>query len=146
MQSEALIELTADIVSAHAQNNTVGGGELAALIHTVHQALASLGQPAVPEPEQLTPAVAIRSSIKPDALTCLDCGAKLKSLKRHLGTSHGLTPAEYRERWALRSDYPMVAPAYAAQRAELAKRVGLGRKPKAQAPAAKRSRKLSIRV
>lgn len=146
MQPQALIELTADIISAHVENNSVSAAELPALIWTVHQALASLGQTAAPAPEQLTPAVGIRSSIKPDSLTCLDCGAKLKSLKRHLGTSHGLTPAGYRERWALKSDYPMVAPDYAAQRAELAKRSGLGRKPKAQEPAAKRPRKLSIKA
>lgn len=146
MQPQALIELTADIISAHLEKNSVSGAELPVLIQTVHEALASLGQPAAPEPEQLTPAVAIRSSIKADALTCLDCGAKLKSLKRHLGMSHGLTPAQYRERWALKSDYPMVAPAYAAQRSELAKKIGLGRKPKAQEPAAKRPRKLSIKA
>ena len=150
MQSEALIELTAEIVSAHAQNNTVGAGELPALIKTVHGALASLGQPVAPEPEVRNPAVPVRSSIKADAIACLDCGKKLKTLKRHLGSDHGLTPAEYRERWGLKSDYPMAAPNYAAKRAELAKKIGLGRKPKvsapAPAPAAKRPRKLSIKA
>ena len=145
MQPQTLVELTAEIVSAHIENNNVGAANLPALIQTVHQALASLGQPAAPEPEQLSPAVAVRSSVKADALTCLDCGTKLKALKRHLGAKHGLTPAEYRERWALKSDYPMVAPNYAAKRAELAKKIGLGRKPKAQQPP-KRARKLSIKA
>lgn len=146
MQSEALIELTAEIVSAHVENNTVGAGELPALIQTVHDALASLGQPAAPAPEVLTPAVPVRSSVKADAIICLDCGAKLKMLKRHLGTDHGLTPSEYRERWSLKNDYPMVAPDYAAKRSELALKIGLGRKPKAAEPVAKRPRKLSIKV
>lgn len=129
MQPETLVELTAEIVSAHVENNTVSARELPALIQTIHGALAALGRPAIVEPEQLTPAVPVRSSVRPDALTCLDCGAKFMMLKRHLGTEHSLTPAEYRERWGLKADYPMAAPNYAAKRAELARRIGLGRKP-----------------
>jgi predicted transcriptional regulator len=141
MPSEFLIELTAEIVAAHAENNKVSGGELPGLIQAIHGALAALGQSATPEPEQLTPAVPIRSSVKPDAITCLDCGAKFKMLKRHLTTDHGLTPAEYRARWDLKADYPIVAPHYAAKRRDLALTNGLGRKPKAPMPAPKRARK-----
>ena len=95
-----------------------------------------LGQAPEPLEEKLIPAVSIRASVKPDAVTCLDCGAKMKMLKRHLGTEHGMTPAEYRTRWNLPADYPMVAPEYAAKRKELAVRIGLGRKP-GQKPMAK---------
>jgi|SRR5215217_5711949 len=125
---EALVALTADIVSAHVSNNSVAVNDLATLIQNVHTALAGLGQvQEVPQPKQ-EPAVSIRSSIKPDYVTCLEDGLKMKMLKRHLMTDHGLTPDQYRQKWGLGADYPMVAPNYAEQRRTLAKSIGLGTK------------------
>jgi len=127
--SETLITLTSDIVAAHLSNNNVGVDEVPSLITSIYTALAGLGQ-AVVEPEKVRePAVSIRSSIKPDYIVCLEDGKKLKMLKRHLMTHYSLTPDQYRERWNLPSDYPMVAPNYAEKRRELAKKIGLGRKP-----------------
>lgn len=127
--NETLITLTSDIVAAHVSNNDVAVGELATLITSVYGALASLGG-AAPEPEKAPePAVSIRSSVKPDHIVCLEDGLRKSMLKRHLMTSHGMTPAEYRARWNLPADYPMVAPNYADKRRELAKKIGLGRKP-----------------
>ena len=128
--NETLITLTSDIVAAHVSNNSVAVGDLATLITNVYTALASLGQvePVVVEAVR-EPAVSIRSSVKPDHIVCLEDGKKLKMLKRHLSTHYNLTPDEYRARWGLPSDYPMVAPNYAAHRRELAKQIGLGRKP-----------------
>ena len=128
--NETLITLTSDIVAAHVSNNSVAVSDVATLISNVYAALASLGQaePAAPEVAR-EPAVSIRSSIKPDHIVCLEDGKKLKMLKRHLSTHYNLTPDEYRARWGLPSDYPMVAPNYAAHRRELAKQIGLGRKP-----------------
>ncbi|WP_066793613.1 MucR family transcriptional regulator [Sphingomonas soli] len=127
---EMLLTLTADIISAHVSNNTVPIAELGGLIQNVHDTLSRLGSvAAAPEPEaDQKPAVSVRSSVKPDAITCLDCGRKLKTLKRHLATDHGMTPAEYRGKWKLPADYPMVAPAYAEARRTMAKKIGLGRK------------------
>ena len=126
---ETLITLTSDIVAAHLSNNNVGVEEVSTLITNVYTALAGLGN-AAPEPEPLPePAVSIRSSIKPDYIVCLEDGKKLKMLKRHLMTHYGMTPDQYRARWSLSSDYPMVAPNYAEKRRELAKKIGLGRKP-----------------
>lgn len=136
MADETLLDHVADIVSAHVSNNLVSAADLPGLIQSVYASLAALGQAPEPVDEKLTPSVSIRASVKPDAVTCLDCGAKMKMLKRHLGTDHGLTPAEYRARWNLPADYPMVAPDYAAKRKELAVRIGLGRKPE-QMPKAK---------
>lgn len=135
---ETLITLTADIVSAHVSNNNVAAEELGGLIGSVFNALSSLGQE-VPAPaaEPLRPAVPIRSSVKPDRIICLDCGAELKMLKRHLMTHHGLTPEDYRARWNLSADYPLVAPNYAETRRELAVKIGLGRKPGAKRGRAK---------
>ena len=129
MDNEALITLTADVVSAHVSNNTLGSDDLPRLISSVYGAFASLG--AVPEvmEEVLTPAVSVRASVKPDHIVCLDCGAKMKMLKRHLSTDHGLSVDDYRARWNLPKDYPMVASLYAEKRRELAKKIGLGRKP-----------------
>jgi len=127
MDSATLITLTADVVSAHVSNNSVAPADLPMLIQTVYGAFAAAGQPAEAAPAPLTPAVSIRSSVKPDAITCLECGAKLKMLKRHLGTDHHLTPAEYRARWGLGHDYPLVAPNYAETRKQLALKIGLGR-------------------
>jgi len=130
MNSELLVTLTSDVVSAHVSNNTLDAAELPKLIQTVYGALAAAGQPAEVEPTPLTPAVSVRSSVKPDAITCLECGARFKMLKRHLGTDHNLTPAEYRVRWGLVSDYPLVAPNYAETRKQLALKIGLGRNTK----------------
>ncbi|MBA3054280.1 MAG: transcriptional regulator [Sphingomonadales bacterium] len=127
--NETLITLTSDIVAAHVSNNSVSVGDLSALITNVYTALASLGQ-ADAAPEVLPePAVSIRSSVKPDHIVCLEDGKKLKMLKRHLMTHYNLTPDQYRARWGLAADYPMVAPNYAEKRRELAKKIGLGRKP-----------------
>ncbi len=132
---DALLTLTADIVCAHVANNSVAVSDLPTLIGSVHSALASLG---VPSPEQAisgqTPAVPVRRSIKPDHLICLEDGKKLKMLKRHLMTHYQMTPTDYRAKWNLPADYPMVAPEYAEQRRTLAKSIGLGRK-KAPSPA-----------
>lgn len=133
MVDETLLDHVADIVSAHVSNNSVPAADLPALIQSVYTSLASLGQAPEAVEEARTPAVSVRASVKPDAVTCLDCGAKFKMLKRHLGTDHGLTPAEYRTRWNLPADYPMVAPEYADRRRALAVKIGLGRKP-SQAP------------
>lgn len=128
--NETLITLTSDIVAAHVSNNNVGVEELPTLISNVYGALAGLGQ-AAPEPEAapLKPAVSVRSSVKADKIVCLDCGMELKMLKRHLMTHHGMTPEDYRARWGLGADYPLVAPNYAETRRDLAKKIGLGRKP-----------------
>ena len=134
MADETLLDHVADIVSAHVSNNSVSAADLPGLIQSVYASLAALGQAPEPVEEKLTPAVSVRASVKPDAVTCLDCGEKMKMLKRHLGTEHGMTPADYRARWNLPADYPMVAPDYAAKRKELAVRIGLGRKPKAAVP------------
>jgi predicted transcriptional regulator len=125
--SADLIDLAADIVSAYVSNNTVPAADLPALIAEVHRALSNTqtGQ-AQPEPEPLKPAVNPKKSVFPDYIVCLEDGKKFKSLKRHLRTHYDLSPEEYREKWGLAADYPMVAPNYAAARAALAKKMGLG--------------------
>jgi predicted transcriptional regulator len=141
MADETLLTLAADIVSAHVSHNAVAADQLPVLIQSVYTSLAGLGQAPAPVEEKREPAVSARSSVKADAIACLECGAKMKMLKRHLSTDHGLSPAEYRTRWNLAADYPMVAPDYAAKRKELAVKIGLGRKPKVvveAAPAPKR--------
>lgn len=127
-KTEMMMTLTADIVTAYVANNNTDGTALPALISSVYAALASLGAPVVAEirPE---PAVSVRSSVKNDHIVCLECGTKMKMLKRHLMTDHGLSPNEYKTRFGLAGDYPLVAPEYAEMRRELAKKVGLGRKP-----------------
>jgi predicted transcriptional regulator len=128
--AEVLITLTADIVAAHVSNNSVAVNDLPLLIQNVHGALAGLnGKPAAPEAKP-EPKVPIRSSIKPDFLICLEDGKKLKMLKRHLMTHYNMTPDQYRQKWGLAADYPMVAPNYAEQRRTLAKSIGLGTKRK----------------
>jgi predicted transcriptional regulator len=125
---ETLATLTADIVSAHAANNNVAATDLPGLIGSVYAALSGLGAPAAQPEEKLVPAVPIRSSVKPDYIVCLESGRKLKMLKRHLMTHYDMTPDEYRAKWGLPTDYPMVAPNYAKTRSELAKLIGLGSK------------------
>ena len=120
------LELVSQIVSAYVSKNSLPSGELPQLIKTVHEALRNPGHAAA---SPLEPAVPIKKSIKPDYVICLEDGKKLKMLKRHLRTSFNMTPDEYRQKWGLSSDYPMVAPKYAARRSELAKKIGLGRKP-----------------
>ncbi|MER9181431.1 MucR family transcriptional regulator [Mesorhizobium sp. M0767] len=142
--TDVLIELTADVVSAYVSNNPVPVGDLPALIGQVHAALkGTVDNVSAEMPEALKPAVPIRKSVTPDYIISLEDGKKFKSLKRHLSTHYGLTPDEYRAKWGLPADYPMVAPNYAAARSALAKTMGLGRKPKAPEPAAptKRTRK-----
>ncbi len=121
-----LLALTSDIVSSHVANNNVAVGEVPQLIQSVYTTLASLARPqAAPAPRQ-EPAVPIRSSVKPDYIVCLEDGKKLKMLKRHLMTAYGMTPDQYRAKWGLPADYPMVAPNYAEARRALAKQIGLG--------------------
>lgn len=127
-QQRTLKHMAVDIVAAYVSNNRVGTDELPALIRSVYESLSRQSPEAVAS-ETPAPAVAVRSSVARDRLICLEDGRSFKSLKRHLRTAHGFTPAQYRARWSLRSDYPMVAPAYAAQRSDLAKQIGLGRKP-----------------
>ena len=127
------IELAADIVSAFVSNNSVPIADLPALIGSVHATLGKLTQSSVEEkPEPLTPAVSIKRSITPDYIVCLEDGKKFKSLKRHLRTRYDMTPDQYRAKWNLASDYPMVAPNYAAARSELAKNMGLGQQRRKQ--------------
>jgi predicted transcriptional regulator len=125
-----LMVLTTNIVSAHVSNNSVAVADLPRLIQDVHDTLASLSQGPAAEPERPTPAVPIKKSIMPEYLVCLEDGKKLKMLKRHLKTAYNMTPEEYRERWGLSADYPMVAPSYAKQRSRLAKEIGLGTREK----------------
>ncbi len=135
-----LTELAADIVSAYVTKNSVPVGELPALIGSVYLALSKLGSaPEQIEAETLTPAVSIKKSITPDFIVCLEDGKKFKSLKRHLRTSYSLTPDQYRARWSLPHDYPMVAPNYAAARSELAKSMGLGQQRRKEVKAKRKS-------
>ena len=125
---ETLVTLTADIVAAHVSNNSVAVSDLPLLTQNVHGALTGLGG-AAPEPEvKQEPAVSVRASVKPDYIVCLEDGKKLKMLKRHLMTHYQMTPEQYRAKWNLPADYPMVAPNYAEQRRTLAKKIGLGTK------------------
>jgi len=130
IEHSELLALTSDIVAAHVSNNPVPLGELHGLIETVFTTLSGLSQPA-PEPVvELKPAVNPKRSITDDFIICLEDGKKLKMLKRHLKTAYDLTPDDYRKKWGLAHDYPMVAPNYAKKRQELAKKIGLGRKRK----------------
>ncbi len=125
-QRRELLEHTTRIVAAHVANNAMPAADLPRLIATVHETLAKLGtEEAAPKPK---PAVSIKQSVKPEYIVCLEDGKKQKMLKRHIKTSHNMTPDEYRKRWGLPSDYPIVAPNYAKQRRALAKKIGLGRK------------------
>jgi len=126
--SETLVTLTADIVSAHVSNNKIAVSDIPLIIRSVHEALSGLDTKSVPEPEPQQPAVSVRASIKPDYIVCLEDGKKMKMLRRHLATDHGMTPDEYRAKWNLPKDYPLVSPNYAEKRRELAKSIGLGTK------------------
>lgn len=122
-----LVDLTAKIISAYVSNNTVVAAELPSIIGEVHEALSRVSQRAgPPEQEELRPAISVKKSVTPDYIVCLEDGKKFKSLKRHLRTHYNLSPEEYREKWGLPHDYPMVAPNYAAARSSLAKQMGLG--------------------
>ena len=136
---ETLITLTSDIVAAHVSNNDVAVDDVPSLITNVFSALSGLGDAPEPVDERPEPAVSIRASVKPDYIVCLEDGKKLKMLKRYLRTNYDMTPEEYRARWNLPADYPMVAPNYAAKRRELAKKIGLGRKPGARRPRRKKA-------
>ncbi len=126
-QSPELLEHTTKIVAAHISHNAMPAADLPGLIATVHETLAKLGtEEAAGKPK---PAVPIKQSVKPEYIVCLEDGKKHKVLKRHLKTAHGMTPTEYRERWGLPRDYPLVSPNYTKQRSQLAKNIGLGRTP-----------------
>jgi predicted transcriptional regulator len=137
--SETVLRLTAQIVAAHVEHNAVQADALPGLIEKVYQTLRDVGQ-APTEPSKPVPAVPIKQSVRPDFIVCLEDGKKLKMLKRHLMTAYKMTPAQYRARWGLPADYPMVAPSYAKVRSSLAKKIGLGLKPTAPQtrPSAKR--------
>ncbi|MDQ0503547.1 MucR family transcriptional regulator [Xanthobacter agilis] len=126
-EENSFIALAADIVSAYVSNNSVAAADLPALINDVHAALqrVCLGE-SEPTVEQLKPAIPVKKSVAADYIVCLEDGKKFKSLKRHLRTQYNMTPEQYREKWGLPADYPMVAPSYAAARSELAKQMGLG--------------------
>jgi len=126
--AETLVTLTADIVAAHVSNNNVAVSDIPLIIRSVHDALAGLTTKSEPEPEPQQPAVSVRASVKPDYIVCLEDGKKLKMMRRHLMTHHGMTPEDYRAKWNLPKDYPMVAPNYAETRRVLAKQIGLGTK------------------
>jgi predicted transcriptional regulator len=121
-----LLALTTEIVAAHVSNNTVSVADLPTLISQVFQSLSTIGTAPAPAAERPQPAVAIKKSVHPDYIICLEDGKKLKMLKRHLKTAYDMTPEDYRERWGLAPEYPMVAPNYAKQRSKLAKEIGLG--------------------
>jgi predicted transcriptional regulator len=145
IDSATLLDLTARIVSAYAGNATLSPTELTDVIGSVSRALAQLSATTVePEPKELSPAVPVKKSVTADFIVCLEDGKKLKMLKRHLMSTYGMTPAEYRTKWGLPRDYPMVAPNYAATRSQLAKKIGLGKSPAKPAipakPAARRGR------
>ena len=125
--SPNFVELTADIVSAYVSNNSVPSADLSMLLNSVYAALTKTAQGQSPEPKtQLVPSVSVKKSLTPDFIICLEDGKKFKSLKRHLRTTYDLSPKQYRAKWRLPSDYPMVAPNYAKSRSELAKTMGLG--------------------
>lgn len=126
--AETLVTLTADIVAAHLSNNSVAISDIPLVIRSVHEALAGLSSTAELEPKPQQPAVSVRASVKPDYIVCLEDGKKLTMMRRYLMTNFGMTPDEYRAKWNLPKDYPMVAPNYAEKRRELAKQIGLGTK------------------
>jgi predicted transcriptional regulator len=130
IEKAELLALTSEIVSSHVSNNPVSPSDLTSVIQSVYDKLSELAGDAGEKQEELVPAVPIKKSVTDDHIVCLEDGKKLKMLKRHLKTAYDLTPEEYRAKWGLPSDYPMVAPAYARKRQALAKQIGLGRKPR----------------
>ena len=130
---EDFITLTADIAAAHVSNNSVALSEISTLIRNIHSALTNLGEAPAPTAQRPDPAVPVRASVKPDHIVCLEDGRKMKTLKRYLMTRYGMTPDDYRRKWSLSPDYPMVAPNYAEQRRSLAKSIGLGKQPRKRA-------------
>jgi predicted transcriptional regulator len=139
MDNQYLVELTAEIVCAHVSKNQVDVDQVGQLVQRVHAALSALGQEAEPDAEKV-PVVSVRASIRPDYLVCMECGAKQKTLKRHLQAAHQMSPDQYRQDYGLPSTYPMVASEYAERRRDLAKQIGLGRK-KGDKPPVRRGRK-----
>jgi predicted transcriptional regulator len=139
--ANAIPDLTTEIVSAYVSNNNIPPAQLPELIVSVSSALGQLSRPEEPQPEPQKPAVPIRRSVKPDEITCLECGKTFKSIRRHLTSAHGLEPNAYRQKWGLSRDYPMTAPSYAERRSQLAKSIGLGRKKGEAAPAKGRGRR-----
>ena len=133
-ETAGLLTLTAQIVAAHVGKNQVPAHGLTGLIHSVHAALAGVSDPAPAEPTRPDPAVPIKRSVFPDYIVCLEDGKKLKMLRRHLQSAYNMTPDDYRQRWGLPPDYPMVAPNYAERRSALARQIGLGRKDGGRAP------------
>ena len=131
-ETSELLALTTNIVASHVSNNSVTSADLPQLIQQVYSALSSAGGGANASAPRPQPAVPIKKSVTPDFIVCLEDGKKLKMLKRHLKTRYNMTPDDYRERWGLGPDYPMVAPNYAAQRSTLAKKIGLGTKRRAR--------------
>jgi predicted transcriptional regulator len=139
MAEDELLRMTADVVAAYVSNNTLPTAQLAEVINAVYNSLKALeGQVAQPQAEPLKPAVPVRKSVTPEFLICLEDGKKLKMLKRHLRSTYNMTPDEYRAKWGLQPDYPMVAPNYAERRSEFAKKIGLGRATGRQSPRAKK--------
>ncbi|MDH6231892.1 putative transcriptional regulator [Mesorhizobium soli] len=139
---DALVRLTSDVVSAYISNNAIPATSLPDLIAEIHASLSKLGkETATPAVEAPKPAISVKKSVTDDYLICLEDGKKFKSLKRHIGTHYNLTPDEYRAKWGLPADYPMVAPAYAAARSSLAKKMGLGKKRAENIKASKRGQK-----
>jgi predicted transcriptional regulator len=126
-QPNDLLALTTEIVAAHVSNNTVAVNDLPTLINQIYNSLANIGTSPIAPAARPQPAVSVKKSVQPDYITCLEDGKKLKMLKRHLRSTYGMTPDEYRAKWGLSPDYPMVAPKYAEQRSEFAKKIGLGR-------------------
>lgn len=137
VENAELLELTTEIVASYVSNNTVASTDLAGVIQEVYKTMTTLGTQAA-QPERPKPAVPVKKSVTPDHIICLEDGKKLKMLKRHLKTAYNMSPEEYRERWGLPADYPMVAPNYAKHRSSLAKKIGLGTKPRSSARAKKK--------
>ena len=141
MQKDDLIGLTADIVSAHVSNNKIPVNEMENLVRQVFEILSSLGNAAEPQaPAPAQPAVPVRASVRPDHVTCHECGKRQKTLRRHLMSAHDLDPKQYRERFGLKADHKLVAPNYSETRMKIAKSLGLGRKQLASKPARRRTR------
>jgi predicted transcriptional regulator len=130
ISSTEILGLTSEIVAAHVSNNTVSTADLPQLIEQVYKTLSQVGKGAETVQDKPTPAVPIKKSVTPDYIICLEDGKRLKMLKRHLKTAYNMTPEEYKDRWGLPADYPMVAPNYAKQRSKLAKQIGLGTRPR----------------